>query len=69
MNRLKKESDANILNLLKKDLQGEQDAIDLYNKHIANLNNEEIKNKLIEIRDEEEIHFKEITDLINKFCK
>jgi rubrerythrin len=68
-NRLLKKSDIDILKLLEQDLQGEYDAINQYNDHIAKLDNEEIKNKLIEIRNEEEVHAKEIKELINKYLK
>ena len=51
---------------LQDDLKGEYDAIELYQKHINALSNGKIKNKLVEIRDEEKHHTQELDTLIKK---
>lgn len=64
MSRLKHNS--NMIELLKKDLQGEYDAINMYQKHIDTIDNPEIKAKLTEIMNEEKHHVDELTELLNK---
>jgi len=67
MSRLKQASDKNLLAKLEQDLKGEFDAIHLYQQHIDVINIPEVKNKLIEIRDEEKVHSKELEELIKKY--
>ena len=51
---------------LRDDVIGELDAINQYQWHIDNIDNEEIKEVLSHIRDEEKEHFAELTKLIAK---
>ena len=56
-----------LLAKLEADRADEVKAIAQYDDHIVQTDNEEIKQKLIEIRDEEKHHLQELTVLINKF--
>lgn len=56
-----------VLELLKEDLKGEYDAINMYDNHITKIDNIEIKEMLIHIRDEEKEHVEELTELISKY--
>lgn len=56
-----------IIQILLDDLQGEYDAINLYNRHIDGLEEGDIKHTLIHIRDEELEHVEELKVLINKY--
>ena len=62
-----KQADKDILVMLKEDIKGEEDAIALYEKHIAVVENTEVKNRLIEIRDDEKEHLRELTELVEKY--
>jgi rubrerythrin len=52
--------------MLRDDLVGELNAINLYQEHIDALDNEEAKRVLSHIRDEEKEHVAELTELIRK---
>lgn len=68
MNRLKlSQKDIDIIEALKEDLQGEYDAINLYEKHISEISIPEIKNMLIHIKEEEEEHVQELKSLLSKY--
>lgn len=68
MNRLtRKAENIDLLKLLKDDLQGEYDAIKMYDEHIENIDIPEVKELLIHIRDEEKEHVKELMKLIKKY--
>ena len=54
---------------LRKDIHGELDAIQLYEQHIQSFKIPEIKEKLIEIVNEERHHFTELTELVDKYQK
>ena len=54
---------------LRDDLIGELGAINQYQEHIDETNNEEIKKVLGHIRDDEKEHFAELTRLIRKLDK
>lgn len=51
---------------LREDLMGELGAINQYQEHIDETNNEEVKNVLGHIRDDEKEHFTELTKLIRE---
>jgi len=51
---------------LREDLIGELEAINQYQKHIDEIDNEEVKKVLGHIRDDEKEHFAELTKLIRK---
>ena len=51
---------------LRQDLIGELQAINQYQEHIDETNDEEIKKVLGHIRDDEKEHFAELTKLIRK---
>ena len=51
---------------LREDLIGELEAIDQYQDHIDETDNEEVKKVMGHIRDDEKEHFAEITKLIRK---
>ena len=51
---------------LREDLIGELGAINQYQEHIDETNNEEVKNVLGHIRDDEKEHFAELTKLIRE---
>ena len=51
---------------LREDLIGELGAINQYQEHIDEANDEEIKKTLGHIRDDEKEHFAELTKLIRK---
>ena len=51
---------------LRDDLSGELDAINQYQWHIDNIENEEIKSVLAHIRDEEKEHMAELVKLISR---
>ena len=57
---------AGLLDKLKADLKGEQEAISMYQRHIDTIKSPAIVSKLKEIRDEELHHAKEINDLLDK---
>lgn len=67
MSRLMKQADKDLLVMLAEDIKGEEDAISLYEKHIAVVENTEVKNRLIEIRDDEKEHLRELTELVEKY--
>jgi rubrerythrin len=54
------------LELLREDLIGELQAINQYQDHIDTLDNEEARQILGHIRDDEKEHFAELTKLIQK---
>ena len=54
-----------LLEDLAADLNGEFQAIEMYDKHINTITDEKIKEKLTEIRDEEIVHSKELKELID----
>jgi len=56
----------NDLKNLRKDLVGELEAINQYQKHIDETDNEKIKEVLSHIRDDEKEHFAELTKLIQE---
>ncbi len=58
--------DNKILKNLREDLIGELQAINQYQEHIDETNDEEIKKVLGHIRDDEKEHFAELTKLIRK---
>ena len=66
-NILRKQAENELLSILKEDIQGEIDAIELYTEHINKVHNPEIKARLIEIRTDEEEHLKELKDLVHKW--
>ena len=51
---------------LREDIIGELQAINQYQEHIDEANDEKIKNVLSHIRDDEKEHFAELTKLIRK---
>jgi hypothetical protein len=59
-------STENFYELLKADLKGEFEAIGQYQTHIDNAPKGAIKDKLIEIRDEEKHHVEELQELLEK---
>ncbi len=65
--RLITAKDKELLKMLEEDLQGEYDAINLYNSHIEKITIPEIKNMLIHIRDEEVEHVSELKELLEKY--
>ncbi len=58
--------DNKTLKNLREDLVGELEAINQYQKHIDEIDNEEIKKVLGHIRDDEKEHFAELTKIIRK---
>ncbi len=58
--------DNKILESLRQDLIGELGAINQYQEHIDEIDNEEIKKVLIHIMNDEKEHFAELTKLIRK---
>jgi len=56
----------NDLKNLREDLIGELQAINQYQEHIDETDNEEIKKALSHIRDDEKEHFAELTKLIQE---
>ena len=56
----------NDLENLREDLTGELQAINQYQKHIDETDNEKIKEVLSHIRDDEKEHFAELTKIIRK---
>ena len=58
--------DNKALKNLREDLVGELEAINQYQKHIDEIDNEEIKKVLGHIRDDEKEHFAELTKIIRK---
>lgn len=54
------------LNNLRGDLIGELQAINQYQEHIDENDNEEVKKVLSHIRDDEKEHFAELTKIIRK---
>lgn len=58
--------DNKILESLRQDLIGELGAINQYQEHIDEIDDEEIKKVLGHIRDDEKEHFAELTKLIRK---
>lgn len=55
-----------LLILLREDLIGELEAINQYQAHIDNIENEEIKGLLVHIRDDEKEHVAELTHAITR---
>ena len=55
-----------ILKNLREDLMGELEAINQYQEHIDEIDNEEVKKILNHIRDDEKEHFAELTKIIRK---
>ena len=51
---------------LREDLVGELEAINQYQEHIDEIDNEEVKKILGHIRDDEKEHFAELTKIIRK---
>ncbi len=66
MSRLMKKADKDVLRILQLDIQGEIDAIAQYDKHIKEVENTEVKNRLIEIRNDEKEHLSELQELFKK---
>lgn len=60
--------DSKTLNLLRKDLIGELEAVNQYDAHINEINNDLAKTVLAQIRDEERVHIGEILTLIDVLC-
>jgi len=58
--------DNKILISLRKDLKGELDAINQYQEHIDEIDNEEVKKVLAHIRDDEKEHVAELIKIIKK---
>ena len=58
--------DNKTLKSLREDLIGELQAINQYQEHIDEIDNEEVKKILGHIRDDEKEHFAELTKLIRK---
>ena len=58
--------DNNDLKNLREDLIGELQAIDQYQEHIEETDNEKIKKVLSHIRDDEKEHFAELTKLVQE---
>ena len=58
--------DNKILKKLREDLVGELEAINQYQEHIDEIDNEEVKKLLGHIRDDEKEHFAELTKIIRK---
>jgi rubrerythrin len=58
--------DNKILNNLRQDLVGELEAINQYQEHIDEIDDEEIKKILIHIMNDEKEHFAELTKIIRK---
>jgi rubrerythrin len=54
------------LEMLREDLVGELQAINQYQEHIDSMENEEARNILEHIRDDEKEHFAELTKLIQQ---
>ena len=54
------------INNLRKDLVGELEAINQYQEHIDEADNEEIKKILGHVRDDEKEHVAELTKLLRK---
>ena len=54
------------LNNLRQDLVGELEAINQYQEHIDEIDDEEIKKILIHIMNDEKEHFAELTKIIRK---
>ena len=54
------------LNNLRDDLVGELQAINQYQEHIDESNDEEVKTVLSHIRDDEKEHYAELTKIIRK---
>ena len=67
--RMKKQAESELASMLKEDIQGEYDTIKLYTEHITKINNPEIRDRLIEIRNDETQHLNELRDLYNKWFK
>jgi len=66
---IKKFMDNETLKNLREDLIGELGAINQYQEHIDETNNEEVKKILGHIRDDEKEHFTELTKIIRKLDK
>ncbi len=58
--------DNKVLKSLREDLIGELTAINLYQQHIDETDNEEVKEVLGHIRDDEKEHYAELTKIIRK---
>lgn len=58
--------DNKILKSLREDLISELEAINQYQQHIDEIDNEEVKKVLGHIRDDEKEHFAELTKIIRK---
>ena len=58
--------DNKTLKSLREDLIGELEAINQYQEHIDEIDNEEVKKILGHIRDDEKEHFAELTKIIRK---
>ena len=54
------------IKLLEDDMQGEQGAIEMYNRHIQQIDDKDIKDLLAHIVNEEKEHLKELKELIEK---
>lgn len=61
--------DNKILKSLREDLIGELSAINQYQEHIDEIDDEEVKKILSHIRDDEKEHLAEITKIIGKLDK
>ena len=64
-----KNMDNKTLKSLREDLIGELEAINQYQEHIDETDNEEIKKVLGHIRDDEKEHLAELTKIIRKLDK
>ena len=62
----KKNMDNKILNNLRQDLVGELEAINQYQEHIDEIDDEEIKKVLTHIMNDEKEHVAELTKVIRK---
>lgn len=61
--------DKYLIKMLVKDLRGEIDTIEMYDRHIQKINIPEVKDMLIHIRDEEYEHVQELNELLQKYRK
>lgn len=66
MKRLKlSQKDNSILKMLMIDLKGEQDTVELYQKHIDLIENKRVKEVLTHIMEEEKEHISELEELMS----
>jgi len=65
-NKTHKQTKEGVLEMLRADLVGELQAINQYQSHIDDTDDEEVKHVLSHIRDDEKEHVAELTKLIRK---